>query len=295
MFELKKILSSMLMPLPMVLTIALFGLLLLWFTRWSKTGKSLVTFAWVGLFLVSFQPVSTRLLVPLEHQYPAFIPTSQSVDYVMVLGNSHVVDKNMPSTSEISRAALMRLAEGIRIYRMYPGAKLILSGYAGGTSISHARMLAQVALDLGVTKSDILLLETAKDTWEEAFQAKAVVKQSHLVLVTSANHMPRAMAEFKSTGLDPIAAPTNFLAHQDISQFWIKYTPRALYLEQTEKAWNEILGQWWRYVRDWADTTQNPAIESKSLTEEIEEDNHQAVNEAINPNTTKQLTQPSAP
>lgn len=92
----------------------------------------------------------------------------------------------------------MRLTEGIRISRMYPGSKLILSGYAGGSEVSHARMMARVALALGVPKSDIILLETAKDTWEEARQAAAFVQQKRMVLVTSASHMKRAMREFES-------------------------------------------------------------------------------------------------
>lgn len=41
----------------------------------------------------------------------------------MVLGAGHVIDNAFPITSQLSRAALMRLVEGIRIYRMYPGSK----------------------------------------------------------------------------------------------------------------------------------------------------------------------------
>ncbi len=105
---------------------------------------------------------------------------SGTIDYVMVLGNGHVVDDEIPPTSQLSRAALMRLTEGIRILRMYPGAKLILSGYDGGSEISHARMMANVALALGVAKSDIILLEDAKDTWEEARQAAALFNKKRL-------------------------------------------------------------------------------------------------------------------
>ena len=54
-------------------------------------------------------------------------------------------------------------------------------------------MMAKVALALGVAKSDIILLETARDTWEEARQAEAFVKRKKLVIVTSASHMKRAL------------------------------------------------------------------------------------------------------
>ncbi|MCG6283356.1 ElyC/SanA/YdcF family protein, partial [Vibrio diabolicus] len=113
------------------------------------------------------------------------------------------------------------------------------------------RMLARVALALGVAKSDIILLETAKDTWEEARQAAAFVQQRRLVLVTSASHMQRALNEFNSAGLQPIPAPTNYLAQASISQPWDKYTPKALYLEQTEHYWYESMGMLWQSLRDW--------------------------------------------
>lgn len=251
MFELKKIVSSILMPLPALLIIGFLGLMLIMFTSKRKTGCLVVLFSLTSLTAISFQPVSSRLLMPLERQYEVFLPIEGTIDYVMVLGNGHVIDDRIPPTSELSRTALMRLAEGIRILRMYPGAKLILSGYAGGTDTSHARMLAKVALALGVAKSDIILLESAQDTWEEARQAAAFVQQRTLVLVTSANHMPRAMNEFRAAGLSPIPAPTNFLAQTDINQSWDKYTPRARYLEQSERFWHESLGLIWQTLRDW--------------------------------------------
>lgn len=238
------------MPLPALLIVGFLGLALIMFTQRHRFGVLFVFISLSGIFVVSFQPVSTRLLLPMEREYTAFLPVDNSIDYVMVLGSGHVVDDQIPPTSELSRTALMRLSEGIRIIRMYPGAKLILSGYAGGAEFSHAKMMAKVALALGVAKPDIILLETAKDTWEEARQAAAFVKQKKLVLVTSASHMKRALKEFESAGLDPVPAPTNYLAQSKINQPWVKYTPQARYLEQTERYWHEKLGVWWSYIRD---------------------------------------------
>ncbi|MBV7297054.1 envelope biogenesis factor ElyC [Enterovibrio paralichthyis] len=250
MFELKKLISTLLMPLPALLLLGFFGLFLIWFTQRKGFGSFVVFVSLLLIGLVSFQPFTSSLLMKMERQYPPFLPTEKPVDYVMVLGHGHVVDDEIPPTSELSRVALMRLAEGIRIHFMYPTSKLILSGYDGGYEVSHARMLARVALALGVNKNNILLLETAKDTWEEAFQAASVVGDSNLVLVTSANHMPRAMYEFENAGLNPIPAPTNFMAQKEIHQPWIKYSPRAQYLEQFERYWHENLGQLWQRLRD---------------------------------------------
>ncbi len=251
MFELKKILSSLVMPLPALLIIGFIGLAMVMFSRHHRFGCFFLLISLGGMFCASFQPISVRLLMPLEREYKAFLPVEGTIDYVMVLGNGHVVDPEIPPTSELSRTALMRLAEGIRIQRMYPGAKLILSGYAGGSEFSHARMMASVALALGVAKPDIILLETAVDTWEEARQAAAFVNNKNIVLVTSASHMQRALMEFNSAGLNPIPAPTNYLAHDQIHQPWVKYLPSSNYLEQTELYWHEKLGIWWSHFRDY--------------------------------------------
>ena len=262
MFELKKVVSSLLMPLPAMLIIGFLGLMLIMFTRKQKTGCFVVLFSFIGIFLISFQPVASRLLAPIERQYTGFLPVDKSIDYIMVLGSGHVVDDQIPPTSELSRTALMRLAEGIRIMRIYPGSKLILSGYSGGSEVSNARMMAKVALALGVSKSDIILLETAKDTWEEARQAAAFVQRKELVLVTSASHMERALNEFHAAGMQPYPAPTNYLAQNEIHQFWSKYTPKAIYLEQTERYWHETLGKAWQSLRDWASDYEEKSIES---------------------------------
>lgn len=232
-----------------MLLLGFIGLIFIMFTTRRRLGVLINFIALLGLFLISFQPVSSRLLMPLERQYSTFLPVSSGIDYVMVLGNGHVVDDQIPPTSELSRTALMRLAEGIRILRMYPGSKLILSGYAAGSDISHARMMAKVALSLGVTKSDIILLESAKDSSEEAQQAAAFIQKKQMVLVTSASHMQRAINEFKQRGITPIPAPTNYLAQTEIKQTWDKYTPQARYLEQTERFWHERLGLLWQQIR----------------------------------------------
>lgn len=250
MFELKKLLATLLMPLPALLILGFFGLFLIWFTQKKGIGSIaiFVSLLFIGIF--SFQPFTSSLLMELERKHGRFYSSQAPIDYVMVLGHSHVVDDEIPPTSELSRIALMRLAEGIRIHLMYPTSKLILSGYDGGYEVSHAKMLARVAMALGVNKKSILLLETAKDTWEEAIQAASVIKGSSLVLVTSASHMDRALYEFESAGLNPIPAPTNFMAQKEIQLPWLKYSPRAQYLEQFEKYWNEKLGQLWQRLRN---------------------------------------------
>jgi len=69
MFLLKKIISPFFMPVPACLTLALSGLIFLWFTRREKTGKVLLTISTVFLGLLSYGAVSDMLAKPLEEKY----------------------------------------------------------------------------------------------------------------------------------------------------------------------------------------------------------------------------------
>ena len=71
MFLLKKIFSRFLFPIPLCLEVLSIGLLLLWFTRKQKTGKTVVTLAGALLFLFASPFFSDMLLKPLESRYPA--------------------------------------------------------------------------------------------------------------------------------------------------------------------------------------------------------------------------------
>nr|WP_086938299.1 envelope biogenesis factor ElyC [Thaumasiovibrio occultus] len=268
MFVLKKIITAFVMPMSALLIIGFFGLCLLWFSRHKRWGSTFVSISIIGMFLISFQPISSRLLMPIERQYTAFIPGDVPVDYVLVLGNGHVVDDDLPITSQLTRAALMRLTEGIRILRYYPHATLILSGSSQGTEISHARMLAKVAVEMGIPTNRIILLETAQDTWEETRQSSVVIGDSPFVVVTSASHMPRAMQEFDYLEMNAIPAPTNYLAHDQFQQPWEKYAPKARYVEQTERFWYETLGQIYQRLRSQVEKVEESAPNEATRLEE---------------------------
>ena len=67
LFTLKKYIGGMMLPLPLLLLLIALGLALIWFSRFQKSGKSLVTVGWLALLLLSLQPVADGLLRPIEN------------------------------------------------------------------------------------------------------------------------------------------------------------------------------------------------------------------------------------
>ena len=163
----------------------------------QKAGKIIVSIG-VGLTIIfSYGTIQDILLRSLENKYPSLI-ISQEVDdvkWVVVLGGGHTSDPELPVTDQISKTSLSRLVEGIRIHRNLPGSKLILSGGGGFDPVPNARKMADVASILGISNSDMVLEPNSKDTKDEAVLIQKIVKNEKFILVTSASHMPRSMAE----------------------------------------------------------------------------------------------------
>lgn len=88
LFTLKKVIGGMMLPLPLMLIIMGTGLVLLWFSRFQKTGKVCISLSWLALLLLSLQPVADRLLKPIEDSYPTWQDT-QKVEYIVVLGGGY--------------------------------------------------------------------------------------------------------------------------------------------------------------------------------------------------------------
>ncbi len=251
MFLFKKIVAPLFFPLSLILGILFFGLFLLLFTRRQRAGKVFVLIGALLLGVLSYDPVPEMLLRPLEYKYPPVLnpATIQDAKWVVVLGGGHVSDPSLPPISQLSLASLARLAEGLRLYRGLPGSKLILSGGKAFERISEARIMADVAVDLGARSQDLVLEEFSKDTEEEARLIRGIVGTERFVLVTEASHMPRSMVLFRRLGMDPIPAPTSYLVKESQEISPGMFYPWAENLRKAERAFYEYLGLVWTTLR----------------------------------------------
>jgi len=251
MFILKKIIAPMLLPYSLIVGLLLIGLFLLWLTRKQKAGKVIITLGVVLLLILSYATVPDFFLSRFERKYPPLSETliSDKVQWVVVLGGGHTSDPELPATGQISDASLSRLVEGIRIHRQLPQSNLVLSGGIVFDPKPEARTMFEVASVLGVNQDNLTLDIASKDSKDQALRIKEITGNERFVLVTSALHLPRAMALFQAQGMNPIPAPTDF---------WIKesqginpgdFFPRIGNLKKVERAVHEYLGILWAKLR----------------------------------------------
>ncbi len=258
MFWLKKFFSPFLFPLQLVLLGGALGLVLVWSRRWQRTGRVLLTLAVLTLLAASNKWVSGRLVAPLESRYPtmgelapgeALPPALAACRYVVVLGGGHEDSEVRPALSRLSPAARARLGEGMRLLRLLPAAKLVVSGPADNGGPTHAQVLADAAASLGVARTRILMIDDARDTEGEAVRLRELFGPAPLALVTSAWHMPRAMALCTAQGLRPLPCPTDYL-YAPASRWRLSdFTWDVPSLERSTAAVHERLGWWWSRLR----------------------------------------------
>ncbi len=250
MFLFKKIVSPLFLPLTLSLLLLLVGLILLWSRKRERMGKILMTFGILLLALMSYNAVSSRLIMPLECRYPpAGLSEVRGARWIAVLGAGVIAEKGYPATSQLSRHSLASLAEGIRLQRHLPGCKLLLSGGAVFQPVPEAEVMAGAARELGVTEKDMVIESASRDTEEQVRKIRDIVGRDKFVLVTSAAHMPRSMALFRKEQMKPVPAPAGLCVKTKETLTPDDFYPGAGALRKSETAFHEYLGIVWAKLR----------------------------------------------
>jgi uncharacterized SAM-binding protein YcdF (DUF218 family) len=229
-------------PLLLASILGAVGLLLLRGPR-RRSGSVFISTGAVLAYLASTPLVGNCLLAPLERQYPPFEPTqSIGVRDIVVLGSSYEPHDHYPVTGALDPDGLARIVEGVRLARSRPESRLLVSGGAPRGFTPSAVGYAQLATDLGIQRSALIVMDRALDTDQEAQEVAALLGHSPFILVTSAYHMPRAMLLMRRVGANPVAAPTGQIlqAVQGSERFGL--FPGSRGLRKTEAALHEYLG-----------------------------------------------------
>ncbi len=206
----------------------------------------------VGFWICTTGWVPGAMTQMLEHQYQIVEKVNPDIQWVVVFGGGHnVFHPGVPANDELSSVSIERLVEGVRLYRLLPKAKLVLSGGAGsvGGTESEASYMAKVAMWFDIPKKDIVLEDESFNTADEAIAIKDIVHHDQFYLVTSAVHMPRSMAFCRKQGLNPIASPTSPTFYWENTHLVQVALPNHTNLTHTSHVWHEILGMLWGKVR----------------------------------------------
>lgn len=166
-----------------------------WSALWSLPSCS----DWLRDTLVDRNPV-----VADAHRLP-------TADAIVVLGGGDRYDWMSRADVEADELPYSRVAAGARAWQAGRAPLVILSGGRGGRHTEAAGM-ARAMVRLGVPPSALLLEQRSRDTRDNALYTALLARGRgirHVLLVTSAVHMPRASLWFRDAGIavSPVSVP----------------------------------------------------------------------------------------
>jgi uncharacterized SAM-binding protein YcdF (DUF218 family) len=216
--------------------------------------------AFAMLLLLACPATSQWLINSLEKQYPDHgIEAEIPAQAIVVLGGT----LNMPSenhhVSGLTNSS-DRLLMGLRLYR---AGKAPLVEVSGGDSpllekartVHEADLMRSLLDEWGVPDSAILVEGASVNTHENALFTWNLLQKrgiQHIILVTSAIHMPRAAATFRKAGFDVEPAPADFLTGWEENKAGLDWIPASGGLAHSGDAIHEWLGLWVYRLRGWA-------------------------------------------
>lgn len=180
-----------------------------------KLRAGLIIAAILILWLSSTTGFSTLLARSLEYRYPSQ-EDYPIADVAVVLGGGTEPAVSPRNSVEVNSAG-DRVLYAAQLYNEGKAGKLLLSGgeiaWLNEGSTTPADDMASLLTSIGIPQEALILETESKNTYENALYAKQILGTlavDRILLVTSALHMPRAVALFEKQGLEVIPVPVDY-------------------------------------------------------------------------------------
>jgi uncharacterized SAM-binding protein YcdF (DUF218 family) len=207
------------------------------------------------LLLLSSGFASGLLLHSLESRYSGnSVSSAPSTPAIVVLGGGLANAGHPPAVTQLAQDG-DRLWVAFQLYRAGKSPLILVSGGSPPNDTPESALAKGILLGWGVPDSAILTEERSRDTHQNAVFSQRILAQrgiDRILLVTSAFHMPRAVATFERTGLAVFPVPAGYLAGSEEEGFWYSLLPSLDGLGDSGTAIKEWLGIVGYRVRSWA-------------------------------------------
>jgi uncharacterized SAM-binding protein YcdF (DUF218 family) len=214
-FIISKLIESFLLPSNVIGLLALAGGLAL-LLRWRRLGLGGLVVSALLLIVCGWSPIGSAALMALEDRFPQPVMDRPVTGIIMLGGavDTHIsTERNTLTLNE----AAERLTATVDLSRRYPDAQIFLSGGAshltGNAHKSESEIARDLLISMGVSPQRIAMEERSRNTCENGTESAASLKPKAgdlWLLVTSASHMPRAVACFGAAGFDITPYPVDY-------------------------------------------------------------------------------------
>ena len=252
MLALAKAAGLLLMP-PGLLILGGLAALLAW-RRYPRAARTLAVLVLASAYLLSIRPVADALVGTLEGRYPALDGVPAEAEAIVVLSGGQIPGSPDYPGPWLGDSSLQRLHYAAYLARGNDLPVFTTGGTPLDRGVPMGRTMARVLTEhLGIAPGRVVAETTARNTAEHVPRLKPLLRdRERVVLVTTAWHMPRAMATFAAGGLAPIAAPTDYHGGYGTDFHWLDLVPSAGALATSADTFHEYLGLAYYALRGWA-------------------------------------------
>jgi uncharacterized SAM-binding protein YcdF (DUF218 family) len=252
---LSKILPIFVMPLGIVFVLALVAFLL--HKNKRRISAAFLAAAIVVLWVSSTPIVAHTLGHNLESHFPPVaIEDVQAGGCVIVLGGA--LGAPIAPRVEIDMSdAVDRVYKTAQLYKAGKAPFVIVTGGNqpwSESGVAEAELIRDLLMEWGVPKDKIYLEGSSRNTRENALYTKNIIDNTFCkspLLVTSAAHMPRAVAAFKGVGIQVTPISTDIRVTDKKVYSVLDFIPDSKSLAQTSDAIREWVGQKVYEVQGW--------------------------------------------
>jgi uncharacterized SAM-binding protein YcdF (DUF218 family) len=215
LFVLSKLLGFVALPSNLLIEIGIVGLLLL-FTQLRRLASWLVVTSIVLTAVAGWSPLGKILILPLEQRFPPWDSSRGPPDGLVVLGGAITPDVSAARGAVALNEAAERITTAAALAHRYPNARIVYSGGSNAVladRIAEAPFAVQELEALGVAHDRITAEEQSRNTIENAVFSRLIAQPKpgeRWLLITSAYHMPRAIAAFRAAGFAVEAYPVDW-------------------------------------------------------------------------------------
>lgn len=195
---------ALVQPSSLLMLVIAVALVATWL-RWHALAASLLTLALAAVAVVVLLPVTEWVVGPLEAQVPP-APLPAQADGILVLGGAVEWRIGADRGQLTLNDAAERVVAAAALAQRYPQARIVFTGVFGDAFAQDFRAQpTERSLFFGphFANRDIRYLGAARSTYEDALVALRETPPAPgetWLLVTSAMHMPRALATFRTQG-----------------------------------------------------------------------------------------------
>lgn len=215
MFLLSKIAWLVLQPLSLAFALLVIGIVTL-ALKFRSLALVLLSVSALVLFVTLFTTAGAVALQRLENVFPKPGSDPDEVDCMIVLGGAVEAEVTTGRGGVELTQAADRFVEMIRLARLFPTARILVSGGDGSLSGNYegdAEVSARFLASMGADTSRLIREASSRTTQENVANTQALAQAlgaSPCLLITSAFHMPRSIGLFRAAGVDVIPWPADY-------------------------------------------------------------------------------------